>query len=47
MNQARGIGKLLNTKGGGCALVVDYGADRAFSDSLRVRTQTLAPNSDR
>jgi NADH dehydrogenase [ubiquinone] 1 alpha subcomplex assembly factor 7 len=36
MNQARGIGKLINTKGGGCALVVDYGADKAFSDSLRV-----------
>lgn len=35
MNQARGIGKLINTKGGGCALVVDYGADRAFGDSLR------------
>ncbi|KAG1870765.1 S-adenosyl-L-methionine-dependent methyltransferase [Suillus subalutaceus] len=36
MNQARGIGKLINTKGGGCALVIDYGADKAFSDSLRV-----------
>lgn len=35
MNQARGIGKLINTKGGGCTLVVDYGADRAFGDSLR------------
>ncbi|KAG2110250.1 S-adenosyl-L-methionine-dependent methyltransferase [Suillus discolor] len=35
MNQARGIGKLINTKGGGSALVVDYGADRAFGDSLR------------
>ncbi|KAG0706729.1 S-adenosyl-L-methionine-dependent methyltransferase [Suillus ampliporus] len=35
MNQARNIGKLIGTKGGGCALVVDYGADKAFSDSLR------------
>lgn len=39
MNQARGIGKLINTKGGGCALVIDYGADKAFSDSLRAFKQ--------
>ncbi|KAJ8594668.1 DUF185-domain-containing protein [Rhizopogon salebrosus TDB-379] len=35
MNQARNIGKLIGTKGGGCALVVDYGADKSFGDSLR------------
>ncbi|KAG1781736.1 S-adenosyl-L-methionine-dependent methyltransferase [Suillus placidus] len=39
MNQARGIGKLINAHGGGCALVVDYGADKAFSDSLRAFKQ--------
>lgn len=39
MNQARGIGKLINTKGEGCALVVDYGADKAFSNSLRAFKQ--------
>lgn len=39
MNQARGIGKLINTKGGGCALVIDYGADNAFNDSLRAFKQ--------
>lgn len=37
MNQARNIGKLIATNGGGCALVIDYGADRSFGDSLRVR----------
>ncbi|OAX42701.1 DUF185-domain-containing protein [Rhizopogon vinicolor AM-OR11-026] len=35
MNQARNIGKLIGTKDGGCALVVDYGADKPFGDSLR------------
>jgi NADH dehydrogenase [ubiquinone] 1 alpha subcomplex assembly factor 7 len=36
MNQARNIGKLIATNGGGCALVIDYGADKSFGDSLRV-----------
>jgi len=36
MNQARNIGKLIGAKGGGCALVVDYGANKSFNDSLRV-----------
>ncbi|OJA08250.1 hypothetical protein AZE42_02072 [Rhizopogon vesiculosus] len=35
MNQARNIGKVIGTQGGGCALVVDYGADKLFGDSLR------------
>lgn len=39
MNQARGIGKLINTKSGGCALVIDYGADNAFDNSLRAFKQ--------
>jgi NADH dehydrogenase [ubiquinone] 1 alpha subcomplex assembly factor 7 len=42
MNQARNIGKLIGTNGGGCGLVVDYGADKSFGDSLRVCfSQTL------
>ncbi|KAG1739172.1 S-adenosyl-L-methionine-dependent methyltransferase [Suillus paluster] len=39
MNHARNIGKLIGTKGGGCALIVDYGADKAFGDSLRAFKQ--------
>lgn len=35
------MGELINTPGGGAGLVVDYGDDRAFGSSFRVRRHKI------
>ena len=35
---ARTMGQLINAPGGGAGLVIDYGDNRAFGSSFRVRT---------